>query len=398
MFVLFQVILFIYFVYVVGYTTFFSLAGFMYKSPPEISPTKWFRFCVIIPCYKEDAIIVDTARQALTQNYPNIYYQVVVVADSLKEETVRELQGLPITVIPVHFDQSTKVKSLNKAFDTLSGYDYAIILDADNVMAPDFIDRVNSCLNTSSLKAIQGQRKPKNQHTTLAFLDGVSEGINNHILRQGTAWPGLSASISGSGFIIDFNLVKSKMANMNSVGGFDRELELLLIRDGIHVRYFKEAIVYDEKVSQRKVFGNQRRRWISSQYFYLRKYFWQGILALRKGDWAFFNSAVLRNIQLPRILNIGLFAITVLTLFFLREHLAISFSWWGGLFLIYGVSVFAAIPKEFHGRRMIESIAHLPGVFIQMSILMFRLKGANSRFIHTPHEVTVDRDTLNRIV
>ena len=58
---------------------------------------------------------------------------------------------------------------------------------------------------------------------------------------------------------------------MDSVGGFDRELELLLLREGIKVYYYEEAIVLDEKVSKSSTFQNQRKRWIYSQYFYLRK-------------------------------------------------------------------------------------------------------------------------------
>jgi cellulose synthase/poly-beta-1,6-N-acetylglucosamine synthase-like glycosyltransferase len=46
---------------------------------------------------------------------------------------------LPIKLIEVSFDKSTKSKTLNKAMATLDqDYDIAVVLDADNVMAPDF--------------------------------------------------------------------------------------------------------------------------------------------------------------------------------------------------------------------------------------------------------------------
>ncbi len=60
---------------------------------------------------------------------------------------------------------------------------------------------------------------------------------------------------------------------MTSVGGFDRELEILLLTRGIPVVYYKDAGVYDEKVQKTAVFENQRKRWIASQYRYLAKYF-----------------------------------------------------------------------------------------------------------------------------
>ncbi len=252
-----ELLLLTYFVYVVGYTATFSIAGQFYREPHENKDFALRRFCVFIPCYKGDDVIVEVAKKALEQSYKSNYYTVVVIADSLQAETLSILRTLPIQVIEVHFENSTKVKSLREALNRLpENFDYAVILDTDNIMASDFISRMNSVLS-SSTRAVQGQRKPKNQNNSLAVLDGVSEAINNHIYRQGTVSLGLSASISGSGVAFDYLLFKEKINSMNSVGGFDRELELLLLADGVKVQYHKNAIVFDEKVSQTKTFTNQ---------------------------------------------------------------------------------------------------------------------------------------------
>lgn len=376
-----------YFIYVVVYTTTFSIAGLFYRTPREHKEITFRRFCVLIPCYKGDDVIVEVAKKALEQSYNSTYYTVVVIADSLKSETLSMLRLLPIQVIEVHFDSSTKVKSLNEALNRLpKEFDYAIILDTDNVMDVDFISNMNSVLSTS-VRAVQGQRKPKNQNNSLAILDGVSEAINNHIYRQGTVSLGLSASISGSGVAFEYPLFKEKINSMNSVGGFDRELELLLLADGVKVHYHKNAIIYDEKVSQTKTFTNQRKRWISSQYFYLRKYFASGVSALLKGDFTFFNSAVLRNIQLPRLINIGLLMILTAGLYFLKDHLAFGYEVWILLFLVNTLSILIAIPKEFYNQKLASAVLRLPVIFLNMLLLLFKLKGANKKFIHTPHGV-----------
>jgi cellulose synthase/poly-beta-1,6-N-acetylglucosamine synthase-like glycosyltransferase len=378
----------LYFLYVVAYTFVFSLFGHLYTTPKEKKTDALLRFCVLIPCYKEDGLILHTAQMALTQDYPKEQYDVVIIADSLQPETIAKLREMPIQVIPVSFENSTKVKSLNKAFEQLeSSYDYAVILDADNIMAPDYLSKINNLTINYSYRAIQGQRKPKNQNSTLAFLDGVSEAINNHIFRQGTVWPHLSSSISGSGVAFQFDMIKSKLKNMISVGGYDRELELILLQEGVKVFYYKEAVVYDEKVSKSHVFQNQRKRWISSQYFYLRKYFRQGMGALLKGDFVFFNSSILRNIQLPRLINIGLFSTLMVILFFLKSYLLFGYTWWLSLFLLFAFSVLISIPKEFYDRRLVKSLFRLPIIFLNMFLLLFKLKGANKKFIHTPHEI-----------
>lgn len=391
MMILIEILILSYFLYVVSYTTFFSLAAWFYKQPEIRIPhgrLELPRFCILIPAYKEDTVIVASATDALRQSYPSDNYEVVVIADRLKAQTIIQLKELPIQVIEVSFRNSTKVKALNYGFQNLIGsYDYAVILDADNLMAPDFLQRISELFATTKYEAVQGQRKAKNAQTTLAYLDGISEAINNQIYRQGTVAAGLSSSINGSGIAVNYATIKTIMKGMDSVGGFDRELELLLISQGIKVNYAKEAVVYDEKVSNSGAFQNQRIRWIASQYFYLKKYFLSGMASLLKGNITYFNSAILRNIQLPRLLNIGLLTVLTIGLFFLRDELYLSYNWWLALFLLHGLAIFAAIPGGYYSMRLIRAILSLPVLFFRMFSMLFKMKGANKKFIHTPHGV-----------
>ena len=333
-------------------------------------------------------MILDVAKKALEQSYPATHYKVAVIADSLQPSTLVALRQLPIEVVEVHFESSTKVKSLNTALTSLpDDVDYAVILDADNIMASDFLVKINSIVSPT-VRVVQGQRKPKNQNNSLALLDGVSEAINNHIYRQGTVSLGLSASINGSGIAFDYSVLKKKLSTMSSIGGFDRELEILLLQDGIKVHYHKGAVVFDEKVSQTQAFQNQRRRWISSQYFYLRKYFFQGVAALGKGDFTFFNSAVLRNIQLPRLINIGLLTLFTGGLFFVRNYLFFNYNLWVILFSLQTLAILLAIPRELFTLKLAAAVVELPLIFFRMVLLLFKLKGANKKFIHTPHGIT----------
>ncbi len=381
-----EVIICGYFIYVVSYTFIFSLAGLFYSNPKGVKGRK-ARFAVFIPAYKEDGVIVDVAQKALTQDYPSDQYRVVIIADQLQPATVARLRQLPIDVIEVHFESSTKVKSLNFAMNALKGeYDYAVILDADNIMLPNFLTRLNE-VHAAGHQVIQGQRLAKNTNTTMSFLDGLSEAVNNHIYRQGTTALGGSCSISGSGVSFQYSLVKEMLGGMTSVGGFDRELEVLLLSRGIPVIYCKDAGVYDEKVQKTAVFENQRKRWIASQYRYLAKYFGPGCRALLRGDFRFFNSAVLRNIQLPRLINLGLIVIIPILLWFVRDYLFLNYWIWPSLAAVMLVGFLLAIPREYYSMDLIRAALHVPGIFLRMVLLMFKLKGANKKFIHTPHGV-----------
>src|SRR5690606_19891368 len=158
-------------------------------------------------------------------------------------------------------------------------YDCALVLDADNVMDEHFLEAMNN-LFALGYRAVQGRRCPKNENNSMALLDGLSESINNYIYRQGNAALGLSCPLIGSGMIFDYPTFKTILQGMDSVGGFDRELELKLLDRGNAVLYARDVIVFDEKVANAEVFENQRKRWISSHFFYLRKYFAAGWRAL----------------------------------------------------------------------------------------------------------------------
>jgi cellulose synthase/poly-beta-1,6-N-acetylglucosamine synthase-like glycosyltransferase len=382
-----EVIVISYFSFVVAYSLLFSVAGLFYKEPgfASIPENMNNRIAVLIPAYKEDGVILNVAKQALLQSYDQDNYKVIVIADSLREETLIGLRKLPIIVHAVNFEQSTKVKSLQSVLNAYNGYDVAVILDADNVMEDDFLVKINRCFNNGWL-AIQGQRSAKNKNTPLAILDGWSEAIANHINRQGSIAIGLSSPIIGSGMAFQFNLLKTVLSTMDAVGGFDKELQLKILEGGTKIHYLKNAIVLDEKVDNLHVFENQRRRWISSHYIYFKKFFLRGMVSLFKGNLSVFNIAILFNMQLPRIMNLGLLAVFTLLGFLFRNILFVPFGYWLTLVILYVVSFILATPRSYFNRSMITALLSAPKAFLIIFLLHFKLRGANKKFIHTPHK------------
>jgi cellulose synthase/poly-beta-1,6-N-acetylglucosamine synthase-like glycosyltransferase len=112
------------------------------------------------------------------------------------------LRELPITTYEVTFETSTKAKALNYAMSQLTEqYDIALILDADNIMATDFITKLNATFDLG-YQVVQGHRTAKNTNSPTAILDAISEEINNHILRKGHRALGLSSALIGSGWLL----------------------------------------------------------------------------------------------------------------------------------------------------------------------------------------------------
>jgi len=369
----------------------FATAGLLYKQPPYPKNPVRRKIAVLIPGFKEDDVILEVAHGALLQDYPATSYDIVIVADSFQPKTIELLRKLPIKVIEVKFEKSTKSKALNKAMEQLADtYDLAVVLDADNLMATDFLTKVNAAFDKDYM-AVQGHRTAKNVDTNLAVLDAVSEEINNQIFRKGHRVLGLSSAIIGSGMAFRYDFFKNLMTSVNAIGGFDKEIELKMLKNNFKIEYLDDALVYDEKVQKAEVFSNQRRRWLSAQLHYFRQDFGSSLVALiRHGNIDYFDKAI-QFIQPPRILLLGAVAIFT-TVFMVINYILKSDSLilipWITVALLCIFSFMFSIPRRYYNMNTMKALASLPKGMILMLGSLLKIRGANKQFIHTKHGAT----------
>jgi cellulose synthase/poly-beta-1,6-N-acetylglucosamine synthase-like glycosyltransferase len=369
----------------------FSIAGLFYKQPTFKSKGEQKKIAVLIPGYKEDEVIIEVANSALLQDYPAHLFDVIIIADSFLEETLNQLKALPIKLIEVSFDKSTKSKALNKAMATLTeNYEIAVVLDADNLMARDFLGKINAVFEQGYI-AVQGHRTAKNTNNSWAVLDAVSEEINNHIFRKGHIALGLSSAIIGSGMAFKYDYFKSLMSTVTAVGGFDKEIELKMLKEGHRIIYLDDALVYDEKIQKADVFGNQRRRWLSAQLHYFRKDFLNALKdLLLKGNIDYFDKAI-QFIQPPRILLLGgvmIFGgLFVVSNYLFNNVILFTYSW-VIIAIACVLSFLFSIPKSFYNSKTLRALLSLPKGMFMMLLSLLKIKGANKKFIHTKHGTT----------
>ncbi|MBV6655477.1 MAG: glycosyltransferase [Mameliella sp.] len=383
-------ILWIYFGFAANYVFLFALASLFPYRPKPAKQSTFRKIAVLIPGYKEDAVIVDVAKDALNQDYPSDQYDVVVIADSFQPQTLNALRELPIRVVEVSFEKSTKSKALNRAMATIGDeYDIALVLDADNLMETRFLTKVNDAFDRGYW-IVQGHRAAKNLNTPFAILEAVSEEVNNQIFRKGHRVLGLSSALIGSGMAFDYAFFKETMANVNAVGGFDKELELKLLRDRQTIEYLPDAIVLDEKVQKSEVFANQRRRWLSAQFIYFKRYAWSGLTGLLRGN-VDFADKVYQMISPPRVLLLGIVTILAGAYFLINllfpdaPWMALSFKEWRWPLLLTYLGMALAVPRKFYNLETLKALFTLPRAFALMFLSLFKLKGANKKFIHTQH-------------
>lgn len=382
--IFFNIILIVVSVWLMGsalYVFIYAVSGFFYKCKAELPLGVYPKAVVFIPGYKEDSIIYQSALEASLHLYRG-EFDVVVIADSFQESTLLRLSYLRVKTIQVSFEVSTKSKALNHALREISNdYEMAVILDADNVMQKGFLNKMASSL-VSGASAIQGRRAAKNIDSNFAFLDAISEEVNNHIYSKGPVSLGMSSRLAGSGMAFEFKLFKNVMKTVNAVGGFDKELELKLIDNGISIYYNHSAVVLDEKVNKPEVFKNQRKRWISAQYFYLRQNFYNSMSLLVKGNFDYFYKYL--QLALPPRLLLPVLTFVLIVVSYLLGHRSLSVALIVALMMnIVAYSI--AIPLKYYQARLITVALSLPKAILMTLIAVLGLNGANTKFIHTPH-------------
>lgn len=349
--------------------------------PSALSPHPSSSFLILFPAYKEDTVIVHSVRQFLEQSYPKDLYEVVVISDHMQDDTNELLRQLPITLLTPQFEKSSKAKAMQYAIKEINGqFDYIVILDADNVVLPDFLEQVNvSC--QQGYRAIQCHRCAKNCDNDVAVLDGVSEEINNTIFRKAHNTIGLSSALIGSGMCFSFEWFKQHVDFLNSAVE-DRELESLLLQEKIFIKFEENIHVFDEKVSNHENFERQRLRWLNGQLQTLLIMMHNIPHAIASGNINYIDKTI-QQALIPR--SILLFLIPLFSLIMLCIAPVWSLKWWI-LFLVLCLSLYIAIPRQMRNSTVFGKFSSFPALALKMLKNLFHLNKNNKEFLHTSHD------------
>ncbi|MEG1700331.1 MAG: glycosyltransferase [Alistipes sp.] len=361
------------------YLFIFALASTLHRQQPYPKARHALRFVTLIPVYKSDAVILRTARAAFEQNYPRELYEVVVIADRLQPATLEALRQLPIQLLEVNFENSSKAKALKYAIDSLGAKaaDVVTILDADNIAEPEFIARLNDVFDNGA-EAVQTHRTAKNRDTDTAVLDAASEEINNAIFRRGHIALGLSSALIGSGMAFRYDWFRENICQC-CTSGEDKELEALLLQQHIFIDYLDDLRILDEKVQDTEAYYNQRRRWIAAQFYAFATAARQLPGAIFSGNIDYCDK-LLQWCLPPRMLLVLFVPLWAVVTTWLDPTSSIK--WWIALLLLPFALAFA-LPDEQADQKTGHALRHAPMLMLLTFLNLFRLGGTKDKFIHT---------------
>jgi cellulose synthase/poly-beta-1,6-N-acetylglucosamine synthase-like glycosyltransferase len=251
----------------VVYTLLLSLAGFR-RSAPRCLLTPRNSFAIVVPAHDEERVIGCLVDSCLALNYPRQLFDIVVVADNCSDRTAQVARAHGARVI-VRYDprDRSKARALEYAFPRVlmrRRYDAVVVLDADNLIQPDFLRVMNTEL-LSGHRIIQGRMDAKNAGDTwISAASAMSVWASNRFWFLAKCRLGLSSALGGTGMCIASDVLDSIGWGATSLTE-DLEFTMKALAAGIRTYWAHDAVVYDEKPLTFRQSWNQRLRWIRGQ-------------------------------------------------------------------------------------------------------------------------------------
>ena len=182
--------------FLLGVLYLFIFAFFSLKKRKDTYPKarKRYRFAVLFPAYDEDEVILHSVEDFLRQEYPRDKYDIIVISDHMSDETNERLRDLSAKVVKITEEKSTKTNALQKAIkyieDKQEVYDIVVILDADNQVPTNYLDKINDafysgCSVVQTHRARRSKRGDQQLHLQeractarlLIRLDRLGDGV-----------------------------------------------------------------------------------------------------------------------------------------------------------------------------------------------------------------------------
>lgn len=357
----------------------FVLNCFAVKKPLIAEGKSESDYAIIVTAYEQTDLLPSVVKSILRLNYTN--YMVYIVADNCDISNLNFPDPRVVLLRPEMVLASNTKSHLFAIERFVREHEYLTIIDSDNLVDPDYIKELNVYFKSGFL-SVQGVRKAKNLDTKYACLDEAGDMFYRMIDRKLLFDLGSSASLAGSGMAFSTGFYKQCIMSLNIEGaGFDKALQMEILRRGKQIAFAEKAIVYDEKTSNPKQLVNQRARWINAWFKYAKKGISLAGMGIIKLNWNQFACGIV--FTKPPIFI--LFALTgiimVINIFFIPTMLI----YWAIAILsfivvfIYSLIYFKA-PKVVY-----QSLASIPlFIFYQVKGL-FRAKKANQISTATTH-------------
>lgn len=269
------------------YHVFLMFGGYRYfvkhpkiKKEWEAEPGELPDVSILIPAHNEEMVIRDTIESMVKLKYPKEKLEIIVINDNSSDDTGAIADSFAEKysfVKPLHTKppQGGKGKSgaLNQGFKKSTG-SVIIVYDADNTPEPEAVyNLVLGLNNDEEAGAVVGKFRVLNAGQNLLTRFINIETLTFQWLAQAGRWSWFKMStIPGTNFAIRRSILKELGGWDEKALSEDTELSFRVYNLGYHIRFFPEAVTWEQEPESLKVWWKQRTRWARGNEYVISKF------------------------------------------------------------------------------------------------------------------------------
>ena len=268
------------------------------KSKPLASPSKAHHYAVLIAARNGENVISGLLDSLRAQTYDMSLVTVFVAADNCTDNTaaIARAHG---AVVYERFNHVNVGKGYALDFllqhigaDYPAGFDGYFVFDADNILAPDYIERMNEMFSNGH-EIVTSYRNSKN------YADNwISAGYGLWFLRESRYLNGArtrlgsSAAVGGTGFLFSQRILNESHGWRFYLLTEDIEFSVYHILRGEKIAICESAVLYDEQPTDFRQSCRQRLRWAKGYVQVFLRYGGQLLRGAARGSWSCFDMSM----------------------------------------------------------------------------------------------------------
>ena len=267
------------------------------KAKPHAAP-RANRYAVLICARNEAAVIGDLIASIHSQTYDQDLISIFVMADNCTDDTALIARCAGATAYErFNTQQVGKGYALQTLLHYLDrdypqGFDGYFVFDADNILQPDYIQRMNETFSDGH-DIVTSYRNSKNYGD-----NWISAGYALWFLRESRYLNharhllGTSCAVSGTGFLFSRAVLQEMGTWPFHLLTEDIEFSIHHITRGRRVAFCPDAVLYDEQPTTFGQSWRQRQRWAKGYLQVFRYYGLDLIRGIFHGSWACFDMSM----------------------------------------------------------------------------------------------------------
>ncbi len=361
-----QLIYYVFFGLTLFYGLYYSLTGlYGFFKPKKFrivphDPKK--KFAIIVAARNEEAVIGNLVTSLLECNYPKELYNVYVAVNNTTDNTAKVAKKAGGIVIDVKKKVKSKGEVLRYVFDILKKdktIDAYIIFDADNIVHPDFLRRMNDAL-CCGYRVAQGFRDSKNiSDNWISGSYSLYYYMQNFFFNRARMTMRQSASINGTGFMVKKEIIDEYGFETHTLTEDIEFTAICALRDE-RIAFVESAVTYDEQPVDFVASWKQRKRW-SVGCLQCLKLYWKDLLKhfIKTGNQPSFD--MFMNFVAP-----------VVQVVCLLEFIALIF------FRIFNIRLYDLFSALFSSGAFFFILTYVGGIVVSVFILKYNKRKAKS--------------------